>query len=84
VVRQVEHIGYGRVRMTDLEPVTTPYDGHPALIAQFLDWLDGGPAPATAIADNIHTSAICFAAAKASRERTVVDVAAMLQAAGVG
>lgn len=83
VVRQVEHLGYGRTRVTDLEPITAPYDGHPALIAQFLDWLDGGPAPATEIADNIRTDAICFAAAQASRDRTVVDVAAQLQAAGV-
>ena len=79
VVRQVEHIGYGRIRVTDLEPVAALYDGHPALIAQFLDWLDGGPAPATEIADNIRTDAICFAAANASRGGTVVDVAAQLQ-----
>jgi len=83
VVRLVEHLGYGRTRVTELEPVAVPYDGHPALIAQFLDWLDGGPAPATEIADMMMFGWRSFAAADASRGGMVVDVAAKLRAVGV-
>ena len=84
IVRQVEHIAYGRTRITELEQaVPTPYDGHTALIDEFLNWLDGGPAPQTEIGDNIRTDAICFAAAEASRERTVVAVHQKLASAGV-
>jgi predicted dehydrogenase len=83
-VRQVEHIAYGRTRITELEQAaSTPYDGHTALIDAFLGWLDGGPAPQTEIGDNIRTAAVCFAAAEASRGRTVVNVRQKLASAGV-
>lgn len=61
---------------TDMPLVRVPHPGHEAMIAQFADWLDGGPAPPTAIADNIRTAALLFAAIEASTENRVVDVAA--------
>ncbi|MGI8587387.1 MAG: Gfo/Idh/MocA family protein [Chloroflexia bacterium] len=82
-VRLFEHIAFGRTRVTEVEEATPTYESHLAIIDQFLNWLDGGPAPQTAISDNIRTDAICFAAADASREGRVVNVSAMLEAGGV-
>jgi len=39
-----------------------PYWGHQWLIEQFLDWLDGGPPMATAVAQNLRSTATMFAA----------------------
>jgi predicted dehydrogenase len=52
--------------------------GHGAVIGQFLDWLDGGPAPQTTLQDNVKSIAIVFAAIEASAENRMVDVAAMV------
>ncbi|MGH2534592.1 MAG: Gfo/Idh/MocA family protein [Thermomicrobiales bacterium] len=84
VVRITEHLGKGYERVTEVAPdETTPAD-HRAVIAEFLDWLDGGPAPLTAAPDNIRTAALAFAAVEASRTRRVVDVRAKLtEALGV-
>lgn len=51
-----------------------PGDGHLAAIAQFLDWLDGGPPPVTVMADNIRTMALTFAAVEATHTGTRVGV----------
>jgi predicted dehydrogenase len=53
--------------------------GHGAVIGQFLDWLDGGPAPETTLEDNVRSAAIVFAAIEASRTNQTVDVAAMVE-----
>ncbi len=66
---------------TDVPLVAVQYPGHQAMIAQFADWLDGGPAPPTAIADNIQTAALLFAAIEASETNRVVDVAAKVREA---
>jgi predicted dehydrogenase len=55
-----------------------PRWGHFALIEDFLDWLDGGPAAPTAVADNLHSTAVMFAAIESSRRREAVDVAELL------
>lgn len=55
--------------------------GHGAVMGQFFDWLDGGPAPETTIQDNIKSVAIVFAAIEASRTSQSVDVAAMVERA---
>jgi predicted dehydrogenase len=55
--------------------------GHGAVIGQFLDWLDGGAAPETILADNLKSIAIVFAAIEASRSGQAVDVTAMVEAA---
>ena len=82
-VRLVEHIAFGRTRVTELEQVEAAFEGHLAIIDQFLAWLDGGAAPPTQISDNIKTDAICFAAARASRSGEVVHLEPMLRSAGV-
>ena len=58
-----------------------PLEGHGAVIGQFLDWLDGGPAPESTLEDNVRSAAIVFAAIEASRTSRTVDVAAMVDAA---
>lgn len=88
-VHVVQHIAMGRTTVTELEPVSSGYqgnheeDGHQTIIDQFLTWLDGGPVPPTEIADNIRTNAICFAAADASRLGRRVDVTMKLRSAGL-
>lgn len=88
-VRVVEHLAMGRTKVTEVEAVPSGYkgnheeDGHLSMLDQFLTWLDGGPTPQTEIADNLRTAALCFAAAEASQEGKVVDVANKLQSAGV-
>ncbi len=89
IVRTVEHISSGRTRLSEPEPVTAEYsgnhelEGHHWIIQQFLDWLDGGPPPATALDDNLKTAALTFAAVDASSEVRVINVNAKLQSAGV-
>jgi hypothetical protein len=78
VVRVTEHLGGGRERVTEIAPGDDAGTGHVAVIAEFLAWLDGGPEPPTAAADNIRTAALTFAAVEATRGHRVVDVEAML------
>ena len=53
------------------------WEGHQAVAAQFLDWLDGGPPPATTLVDNLQSTAMLFAAIRASETGTSVDVQEM-------
>ena len=55
-----------------------PHEAHAWIVAEFLDWLDGGPAPATALEDNIRTAATIFGAIEAARTGQTVDVKQML------
>ena len=64
----------------DVPSVKPPREGHQWLIAEFLDWLDGGPPPATEIDDNIKTAAMLFGAIEASRLNQTIAVEAMLRA----
>jgi hypothetical protein len=41
---------------------------------QFLDWLDGGPPPATTLADNLQSTTMLFAAIRASETGMTADV----------
>ena len=75
-VRLHEHLGGGRLRTTEIAPLPTPLDGHPGVIADFVDWVSGGPAPPTAIEDNIRTMGLTFGAIDAVRDGITVDVAA--------
>ncbi len=56
----------------DVIAPTDDRDGHHALIGQFLDWLDGAPAPFNTFDDNVETMAMTFAAVEATHtgERT--------------
>lgn len=83
VVRTTEHLGGGRLRTTEIESLAVEPSGHHAVIAEFLRWLDGGPAPETAIEDNIYTAALVFAAVDAVRERATIDVRVKVAAAGL-
>lgn len=66
----------------EILPDQDPLDGHFAVIGQFLDWLDGGPAPVTVIDDNLRTLALTFCAVEATRTGNRVSVPALLESAG--
>jgi predicted dehydrogenase len=55
------------------------WEGHQAVAAQFLDWLDGGPLPATTLADNLQSTAMLFAAIRASETGMTVNVQEMVR-----
>lgn len=55
--------------------------GHLWLLAQFLDWLDGGPAMPTSVAPNLRSTATVFAAIESNRTGQAVDVARFFEAA---
>ncbi len=74
-VRVLEWQGHG-IRMEELKPIAPQWQGHEYQINEFLDWLEGGPAPRTAIDDNIKTAAMLFAAMDASAGNTTADVVA--------
>ena len=56
-------------------------DANTWLVAQFLDWLDGGPAMETNIEDNLQSCALIFAAIESSKTGQPVDVQAFLRQA---
>jgi len=56
-----------------------PHEGHAWVVAEFLDWLDGGSAPATTLHDNMRTAATIFGAIESAHTGQIVDVKAMLQ-----
>lgn len=57
-------------------PTITPgFEEHRWIVNELLDWLDGGPEPATVPRDNLQTTAMVFAAIEASRRASVIDVA---------
>ena len=81
-VVRVEARGAGNTLVTREVPAEKPvWEGHHAIGAQFLDWLDGGNPPATTLADNLQSNAMMFAAMAASAARTVIDVQQMVRAA---
>ena len=54
--------------VTEEVPAPPPaHEGHAWIVAEFLDWLDGGPTPATTLEDNIRTAATIFGAIEAAR-----------------
>jgi len=82
-VRLVRHLGGGRLRTDDVEPVRPQWDGHLHIIHHTLDWFLGGPPPETQISDNIKSAAMLFAAIDASAECRTVSVPEKLAAAGI-
>jgi predicted dehydrogenase len=80
----IEERGPGNtLRLREIPAEKPQWEGHLAIAAQFLDWLDGSPAPATTLADNIQSNAMLFGAMTASAERRVVDIQQMVaEAAG--
>jgi predicted dehydrogenase len=78
VVRVQEHERGQGLRTWEVPEVRLERVGHVAIVGQFLDWLDGGPAPATSIGDNLKSTAILFGAIEASARGQAVDVAALV------
>ena len=80
LVRTHVHLGDNRLQITDVAPVVGEHEDHFQVIADFLDWLDGGPVPRTNIEDNIQTAALSFAAVEAVRTNAMIDIRAMAEA----
>jgi predicted dehydrogenase len=64
----------GTLQIREVAPVPVTWEGHLAMPAQFLDWLDGGPAPPTTLEDNLQSTAMLFASIRASESGDSVDV----------
>jgi predicted dehydrogenase len=79
-VRVEEWLPGRGLRVEEVPAARLDWEGHQAVIAQFLDWLDGGPPPATVLADNIKSVAMLFGAIDASASNQVVDVAGRVAA----
>jgi len=76
-VRIEERSAAGTLQTREIPPVEVVWEGHKAVAAQFLDWLDGGPPPATTLTDNLQSTAMLFAAIQASETGMTVDVQEM-------
>ena len=72
-MRIEERSAAGTLQTREIPPVEVVWEGHQAVAAQFLDWLDGGPL-ATTLADNLQSTAMLFAAIRASETGRTVDV----------
>jgi hypothetical protein len=81
VVRIEERGPSDTLKIREIPTEKPQHEGHVAIGAQFLDWLQGGPEPATVLSDNVQSTAMLFAAMRASETRQMVDVQAMVQAA---
>ncbi len=66
------------LQRTEVPHVQPPLASHEAILAQFLDWLEGGATPATVVEENLKSVAMVFAAIQAGAEGRVVDVARMV------
>jgi len=78
-VRLLQHRPGRGLRTEELTTLQPEYASHQAIIRQFLDWLDGGPEPPTAIEDNIRSAALLFGAIRASETHAVVDVGQLVR-----
>lgn len=84
VVRVYRNTRGERLQIDELTTLKPDFPGHEWIINEFLDWLDGGPVPATALDDNLRSVAMVFAAIAASRTGQPVDVAAMVAPLSAG
>ena len=64
----------------EVPPVKVTYEGHQWIVDEFLTWMEGGPAPATTLEDNLQSVAMLFGAIEAAETHQVVDVQAFLHA----
>lgn len=78
VIRAWEKVE-GNLRMTEIPLLRPEYEGHFAIVDQFLTWKEGGPAPETVLDDNLQSAAMLFGAMEASGGSKVVDVAAKVK-----
>lgn len=75
--------GSGHLLTETIEIQPAPDQGHQRVLADFLSWLDEGASPETSLERNLGTAALTFGAVEAAKGGTIVDVGAMLTAAGV-
>jgi len=81
IVRIEERGAGGTLTVREVANEKPHWDGHHAIGAQFLDWMEGGPEPATVLADNIKSAAMMFAAIESGATGKLVDVQAMVREA---
>ena len=79
VVRITTHTRGQGLTLQELPLVRNPYEGHTAIVNQFLDWMDGGSEPPTVLRDNIYSTAMLFGAIEASETGRTVDVEARVR-----
>jgi len=79
IVRVEERSTAGTLQTREVPPVEVVWEGHQAVASQFLDWLDGGPPPATTLTDNLQSTAMLFATIRASETGMTVDVQELAQ-----
>jgi predicted dehydrogenase len=84
IVRLQRHTAGSGLSIEELPTVRGKYDGHTAIIDQFLTWREGGPPPETVLPDNIRSAAMLFAAIEASQTSHTVDVQAKASEAIAG
>jgi predicted dehydrogenase len=82
VVRIEERSAAGTRQTREVPQTEVIWEGHQAVAAQFLDWLNGGQPPATTLSDNLQSTAMLFAAVRASETGTPVDVQELVQELG--
>lgn len=78
VVRILRHTRGAGVRVEPVPAVESALDGHAAVVSEFVDWLNGAHAPATALEDNVRSAAMVFGAIESARTCQAVDVARMV------
>ncbi len=81
VVRIEERGENSTLNVREVPTQKPQWEGHLAMPAQFLDWIDGGPTPPTALEDNLKSNAAMFAAIEASATGKAVDVEKMTKEA---
>lgn len=79
VVRLMTHAPGQGLKMEELPLVREEWEGHQAILDQFLTWLEGGPAPETRLGENIKSAAMLFAAIDASATNQTVEVTKKLE-----
>ncbi len=82
VTRIEERIVARALQTREAPPGEVIWERHQAIAAQFLDWLDGGPPPATTLADNLRSAAMLFGAIRAAETGMTVDVQGMVRELG--
>lgn len=80
VVRLTRLGDTGEELVEEVMPDINPRDGHFAVIARFLDWLDGGDPPETTIDDALRTMALTFSAVEATHTGQRVAIQPLLNA----
>lgn len=81
VVRVHRHTRAGGLVTAEVVAPPPTHEGHAWIVAEFLDWLDEGPTPATNLEDNMRTAGMIFGAIEAARTGQFVDVERMVNEA---